>query len=120
MPLASIVSSIIAKVRSIFKKQPKEQAHRPADQQDQKLDFKTQQETSSKMSDQNGGPDPNMFTTPFQLTKSLHRHVYPAVEPASPSLRVDGKGKVVLVTGAAGGLGYVCPRSSSLILRAHH
>jgi NAD(P)-dependent dehydrogenase (short-subunit alcohol dehydrogenase family) len=47
--------------------------------------------------------DPNMFTTPFQLTKSLHRDVYPAIDPASPTLKVTGK--VLLITGAAGGLG---------------
>ncbi|KAF2790239.1 NAD(P)-binding protein [Melanomma pulvis-pyrius CBS 109.77] len=47
--------------------------------------------------------DPNMFTTPFQLTKSLHRDVYEAIDPANPTLKATGK--VVLVTGAAGGLG---------------
>lgn len=46
-----------------------------------------------------------MFTTPFQLTKSMHRDVYAAVDPKSPDLAVSGK--VVLVTGAGGGLGYV-------------
>lgn len=49
--------------------------------------------------------DPNFFTTPYQLTKSMHRDVYPPVDPKNPSLRVDGK--VVLITGAGGGLGYV-------------
>lgn len=47
-----------------------------------------------------------MFTSPFQLTKGMHRDVYPAVDPKSPQLRVEGK--VVLVSGAGGGLGYVC------------
>lgn len=53
-------------------------------------------------------PDPNMFTTPFQLTKSMHRSVYPAVDPEIASVKAAGTGKVVVITGAAGGLGYVC------------
>ncbi|KAF2711925.1 NAD(P)-binding protein [Pleomassaria siparia CBS 279.74] len=48
-------------------------------------------------------PNPDMFTLPFQLTKSMRRDVYPAVDPASPDLKVTGK--VILITGAAGGLG---------------
>jgi len=51
--------------------------------------------------------DPNMFTTPFQLTKSMHRDVYAAVDPTNPELKATGK--VVLITGAAGGLGFVSP-----------
>ena len=50
-------------------------------------------------------PDPDMFTKPYQLTKAMHRDVYPSVDPKSPALRVEGK--VVLITGAAGGIGYV-------------
>lgn len=46
-----------------------------------------------------------MFTTPFQLTKSMHRDVYPAVDPTNPAL--SAKGKVVIITGAGGGLGAV-------------
>ena len=46
-----------------------------------------------------------MFTTPFQLTKSMHRDVYLAVSPMSPLLRVEGK--IVIVVGAGGGLGSV-------------
>ena len=49
--------------------------------------------------------DPNMLTTPFQLTKGMHRDVYPAVDPSNPELKAEGK--VVLVTGAGGGIGYV-------------
>ena len=49
--------------------------------------------------------DPNMLTAPFQLTKGLHRDIYPAIEPKKfAALAAD---KVVLVTGAGGGLGYV-------------
>lgn len=46
-----------------------------------------------------------MFTTPFQLTKSMHRDVYPAVDPSNPTLSADGK--VIIITGAGGGLGAV-------------
>lgn len=50
--------------------------------------------------------DANAYTAPFMLTKSLHRDVYPAVDPVNnPSVRADGK--VVIVTGASGGLGFV-------------
>lgn len=52
-----------------------------------------------------GQIDPNQFTTPFQLTKRLHRDVYPTVDPKSEGLKVTGK--VVVITGAGGGLGYV-------------
>lgn len=49
--------------------------------------------------------DPNALTTPYQLTKGMHRDVYPTVDPSNTDLRVDGK--VVLITGAGGGIGYV-------------
>ena len=49
--------------------------------------------------------DVNMFTTPFQLTKSMHRDVYPAVDPSNPEL--SAKGKIIIITGAGGGLGAV-------------
>ncbi|PVH93937.1 NAD(P)-binding protein [Periconia macrospinosa] len=52
----------------------------------------------------NGNIDPNMFTTPFQLTKSLHRDVYAAVDPAKHKPYAEGK--VILIVGASGGLGY--------------
>lgn len=54
---------------------------------------------------ENGSIDPNMFTAPFQLTKSLHRDVYAAVDPAQNA--TYAKGKVILITGASGGLGFV-------------
>ena len=49
--------------------------------------------------------DANMFTSPFQLTKSMHRDLYPAIEPTNPGL--SAKGKVIIITGAGGGLGAV-------------
>lgn len=52
-----------------------------------------------------GSVDPDMLTAPFQLTASMRRDVYPAVDPKNPELNV--KGKVVLITGAAGLLGHV-------------
>lgn len=52
------------------------------------------------------GPiDPDQFTAPFQLTKGMYRDVYPTVDPKSGGLKVTGK--VVVITGAGGGLGYV-------------
>ena len=49
--------------------------------------------------------DVNMFSSPFQLTKSMHRDVYPAVEPTNEAL--SARGKVIIITGAGGGLGAV-------------
>ncbi|CAD0044998.1 unnamed protein product [Aureobasidium pullulans] len=47
--------------------------------------------------------DANAYTTPFQFTKSLRRDVYPAIDPRNPEL--NAAGKVVLITGAGGGIG---------------
>ena len=49
--------------------------------------------------------DVNMFRSPFQLTKSMHHNIYHAVEPSN--LAISAKGKVVIVTGAGGGVGKV-------------
>ena len=49
--------------------------------------------------------DVNMFTSPFQLTKSMYRDLYPAIDPTNPVL--SAKGKVIIITGAGGGLGTV-------------
>ena len=49
--------------------------------------------------------DVNMFTSPYQLTKSMPRDVYPAIAPTNPAL--SAKGKIVIITGAGGGLGAV-------------
>lgn len=49
---------------------------------------------------------PDAYTTPFMLTKSMHRDVYPAVDPATnPALNASSK--VVMIIGATGGLGFV-------------
>ena len=52
-------------------------------------------------------PDPDSFTAPTMLTKSMRRDVYPAVDPTNPEL--SAKGKVVAITGVTGGIGLVCP-----------
>lgn len=49
--------------------------------------------------------DANAYTKPFQLTKSMTRNVYPAIDPKNPENQAAGK--VVIITGAGGGLGYV-------------
>lgn len=51
--------------------------------------------------------DPNAYTTPFQLTKSLKRDLYPSIDPKNPA--ISAKGKTILITGATGGLGGVSP-----------
>ncbi|UPX17179.1 uncharacterized protein EKO05_0007551 [Ascochyta rabiei] len=47
--------------------------------------------------------DSNAFTTPFQLTKTMKREIYPAIDPNNPELSATGK--TVLITGATGGIG---------------
>ncbi|KEQ88965.1 NAD(P)-binding protein [Aureobasidium pullulans EXF-150] len=47
--------------------------------------------------------DANAYTIPFQFTKSLRRDVYPAIDPKNPEQ--NAAGKVVLITGAGGGIG---------------
>jgi len=49
--------------------------------------------------------DVNMFSSPFQLTKSMHRDLYPAISLTNPALSANGK--VIIITGAGGGLGVV-------------
>ena len=44
--------------------------------------------------------DVNAFTSPFQLTKSMHRNLYPTLDPKNPDLSASGK--VVIITGAGG------------------
>lgn len=52
------------------------------------------------------GFDVNAHTSLVMLTKSIQRDVYPAVDPIrNPDLRADNK--VILITGGAGGLGFV-------------
>lgn len=52
------------------------------------------------------GFDANAYTAPFMLTKSLQRDVYPAVDPAK-NQELRAADKVILVTGGAGGIGFV-------------
>jgi hypothetical protein len=47
-------------------------------------------------------PD-DYFITSSQYTKTVHRDVYPAIEPTLPAL--SQKGKVIIITGASQGLG---------------
>lgn len=47
--------------------------------------------------------DYDAITWPAQLTKSVHRSMYPFLEPKNPSLSATGKN--VLITGASGGIG---------------
>lgn len=49
--------------------------------------------------------DADAFTKPFQLTKVMRRGPYAAIDPENPSL--SAAGKVVIVTGAGGGVGSV-------------
>lgn len=58
--------------------------------------------------------DPHAYTAPFQLTKTLRRDVYPAIDPKNPEL--SAAGKTVLITGATGGLGGVRSSSSRSII----
>lgn len=50
--------------------------------------------------------DQDALTAPFMLTKAMHRDVYPAVDPIT-NPAVQAEGKVVVVRGATGGLGFV-------------
>lgn len=54
----------------------------------------------------NAQVDADAYTAPFMLTKSMHRDVYPAVDPVK-NLSISADGKVLVVTGAGGGLGFV-------------
>ena len=48
------------------------------------------------------------FTSPFQLTKTVHRKVYPAVSADNPSNAQPGK--IILITGAGTGTGAAAAR----------
>lgn len=58
-------------------------------------------------------------TAPFMLTKTIHRDVYPAID-STQNPAVSAGGKVAIVTGATGGLGFVgfwpppCPPKGKL------
>ncbi|KAH7312713.1 hypothetical protein B0I35DRAFT_514012 [Stachybotrys elegans] len=47
--------------------------------------------------------DLNAWTWPLQLTQTVHRDIYPLLEPSSPALSAAGKS--VLITGVSGGVG---------------
>ncbi|PSN64877.1 NAD(P)-binding protein [Corynespora cassiicola Philippines] len=47
--------------------------------------------------------DYDAITWPAQLTKAVHRDMYPPLNPSQPSLSAEGK--IVLVTGVTGGIG---------------
>jgi hypothetical protein len=49
--------------------------------------------------------DPDQYTYPFQLTKTIHRDPYDELLPSKPSN--SQKGKIVIITGAYGGIGSV-------------
>jgi hypothetical protein len=49
--------------------------------------------------------DPNAYTYPFQLTKTLHREPYDELLPSKAEN--SQKGKIVIITGAYGGIGAV-------------
>ncbi|KAI0179545.1 NAD(P)-binding protein [Hypoxylon sp. FL1284] len=47
--------------------------------------------------------DPDTVTWPYQLTKAVHRDLYPVLEPSQPHLSAEGR--TVLVTGVSGVVG---------------
>ncbi|KAH7304843.1 hypothetical protein BKA65DRAFT_204865 [Rhexocercosporidium sp. MPI-PUGE-AT-0058] len=47
--------------------------------------------------------NPNQYTTPFQLTRTMHREPYDDILPSNPSN--SQRGKIVIITGAYGGIG---------------
>ncbi|KAK0114987.1 hypothetical protein ONS96_013461 [Cadophora gregata f. sp. sojae] len=50
------------------------------------------------------GPfDPEMYTKPFQLTKTMHREPYDDILPSIPEN--SQQGKIIVITGAYGGIG---------------
>ena len=49
--------------------------------------------------------DPNAYTLPFQLTKTMRRDLYPALEPSNAE--ISASGKIVIITGAGGTVGSV-------------
>lgn len=47
--------------------------------------------------------DPDFFARIGAYTPHIHRDIYPSIDPTSPAL--SQKGKVIIITGAAGGIG---------------
>lgn len=65
---------------------------------------------------------PDYWTEALQFTATVHRDLYPAIDPGRSSLQRVARGKVVVVTGAGSGFGEVCLNatfnvSNSLVLR---
>lgn len=50
---------------------------------------------------------PDYWTQVLQFTETVHRDVYPAIEPTNGEMRQIAHGKVVVVTGAGTGFGQV-------------
>jgi hypothetical protein len=50
--------------------------------------------------------DPDQFTTPFAITKTVHRDPYPAISPEKPEN--SQAGKIIIITGGGSGIGAVC------------
>lgn len=49
--------------------------------------------------------DPDAYTTPFSITKSVHRDPYWAIDFKNPAN--DQSGKIIIITGASAGIGAV-------------
>ncbi|TGO46208.1 hypothetical protein BCON_0338g00080 [Botryotinia convoluta] len=52
--------------------------------------------------------DPEAYTTPFALTKSIHRNPYWAIDSKNPANNQSGK--VIIITGASAGIGAAAAR----------
>lgn len=50
---------------------------------------------------------PDYWTEALQFTPTVHRDVYPAIDPSNDKIRGIAQGKVVIVTGAGSGFGEV-------------
>lgn len=58
--------------------------------------------------------DPDYWTRALQFTPTIHRDVYPAIEPNSDRAQRSANGKVVIVTGAGSGFGKVCSPNQTM------
>lgn len=54
---------------------------------------------------------PDFWTEALQFTPTVHRDVYPAIDPSSERLQRNARGKVVVITGAGSGFGEVSNNS---------
>lgn len=61
--------------------------------------------------------DPHALTAPFQLTKTMRREIYFAVDPKNPEN--SAANRTVLITGATGGIGGVSIRRQGVQIVAH-